>query len=58
MRKNEVNVFLRDAVGVAAAPIAVGTGDYVRKTNFGRDQIATRHDGREDAKKCGLVPGQ
>jgi len=58
VRDNEVNVLLRDAVGMAAAPIAVGTGNNVRKTDLARNQIAIRHDRSEDAKKRGLVPGQ
>ena len=51
-------VFLRDAVGMAAVPIAVGTRNNVRKTDLARNQIAIRHDRSEDAKKRGLVPGQ
>jgi len=58
VRDNEVNMLLRDAVGMAAAPIAVRTGNNVRKTDLARNQISIRHDRSEDAKKRGLVPGQ
>ncbi len=56
--KDEINVLLRDAVGMAALPVTVRTGDDVCKANLARNLIAVANNRREDVEKRGFVPGQ
>ena len=58
MRDDEINVLLRDAVGVAASPVAFGARDNVREPDLARNQIMMPDDHRKDVEKRGLVPGQ
>jgi len=44
MRDDEINVLLRDAVGVAASPVAFGTRDKVREPDLARNQIMMPDD--------------
>ena len=39
MRDDEINVLLRDAIGVAASPVAFGARDKVREPDLARNQI-------------------
>ena len=58
MGENEIDVLLRDAVGMAAPPVTVAARDDVRESDLAGNQIAIPNDRREDTEKCRLIHGQ
>lgn len=55
---DKIDVLLRDAVGVAAPPIAVAARDDVCESDLAGNQIAIPNDISEDTEKRRLIHGQ